>query len=368
MKATLLQENLQQSLGTLQKAIPSRPQLPVLAAILITASEDTLTIAATDLYFGVTARVAATVSEPGTVAVPGKEFREVISSLPPGELTIQLSENTLSISSQHSKTKLQCLESSEYPAFPTSEGTRKTLSKEVIDAVSEYVLFSASTDVARPLLTGVLFSFSEEKLEIVGTDGFRLSVLHVPITSEEAYSFIMPAKTVSEMSRIMSQLSVSEAVFSVSESLKQVYISLPGVEMFSRLLDGAYPPYQKIMPTSFTTEVTMSAAELLEQVKRASIFSRDTSSIVQLTITAETVSLTAASSVLGTFAGELATAQITGSGGQIAFKTKYLQDFLQVVKQDEIWFGMSDSLKPALFKSPLAAGLQYVVMPFRVTT
>lgn len=138
--------------------------------------------------------------------------------------------------------------------------------------------------------------------------------------------------------------------------------------MYSRLLEGQYPPYQKIMPTSFTTEVRMSASELLEQVKRATIFSRDTSSIVQLEITSETVTLSASSSTLGNFSGELTTAQISGEGGSIAFKTKYLQDFLQVVKDEEIWFGMTDSLKPALFKTELVAGLQYVVMPFRVTT
>ena len=368
MKAVLLQENLQQALGNLQKAIPSRPQLPILSAILLTATTEGITVSATDLYFGVRSKVAALVETEGTVAVPGKEFREVIGSLPAGELKLEFEGTTLKISSKHTKAKLQCLDATEYPEFPESAGDKLVLSQEIVEQVTKYAVFSTSSDVARPILTGVLFSLLPTGTEVVATDGFRLSVLSTALVSETPQAVILPAKTLLEVSRIMQQLAAPEAVFAVSQSLKQLHISFPGVEVFSRLLDGEFPPYQKIMPSSFTTEMVLPAAELLEQVKRALIFSRDTSSIVQLEVTSESCTVTSASASLGDFRGELPSAQIQGPGGSIAFKTKYLPDYLQTVKDGEIWFGMTDSLKPALFTSPEAPGLKYIVMPFRVSS
>ncbi len=369
MQLTLLQENLQQAVSYIQKAIPTRPQLPILSSILITVTEDTCTIGATDLYFGVRATVAAEIKKPGIVAVPGKEFREIIFSLPAGNVTLDYVDGTLKITTPATTFSVQCPESTEYPQFPQVTGEVITLEKELFKNIAVVTLFSASSDQARPLLTGILFELSPEKTRIVATDGFRLSVTdYTPKQEQAATRFILPAKAVGEVCRVVGQLESETIVFTVSEALKQVFISFSGIEMYARVLEGEYPPYERIMPSLFTTEVTVSSEEVLEQVKRATIFSRDTSSIVQLQITPEKLIVTASSSTLGNFSGEIATAHIKGDGGTIAFKSKYLLDFLQATKDNEIWFGMSDSLKPALFQAKKYPGYQYVVMPFRVST
>lgn len=369
MQLSVLQENLQQALSYIQKAIPVRPQLPILSSILITVTEDTCTIGATDLYFGVRATVAAEITKAGTVAVPGKEFREIIFSLSAGTVTLSFENGTLKITTPTTTFSVQCQESSEYPQFPQVTGEVVQFDKSIFENIAQGTLFSASTDQARPLLTGILFELSPEKTRIVATDGFRLSVTDSPPKQEQTDTrFILPAKAVSEVCRVVGQLQSETIVFTVSEALKQVFISFGGIEMYARVLEGEYPPYQKIMPSLFTTEVTVMSEELLEQVKRATIFSRDTSSIVQLQITPEKLLVTASSSTLGNFSGEIPNANITGEGGIIAFKSKYLMDFLQTTKDNEIWFGMSDSLKPALLQAKKFPGYQYIVMPFRVTT
>lgn len=129
MQLSALQENLQQALNYIQKAVPTRPQLPILSSILITVTEDTCTIGATDLYFGVRATVAAEIKKSGTIAVPGKEFREIIFSLPAGNVLLDYVDGTLKITTPSTTFSLQCPESTEYPQFPQVTGEMITLEK-----------------------------------------------------------------------------------------------------------------------------------------------------------------------------------------------------------------------------------------------
>lgn len=369
MEITLLQENLESSLNYIQKAVPSKAQLPILSSILITAENGICQVGATDLYFGVRATVQAQITKEGTVAVPGREFREIVGSLPAGEIILQYDSGTLTIKTAHTKSTLQCQESKEYPPFPQVSGEITTFPRQIFDTVAQVILYSASNDQARPLLTGVLFDLKETTIRTVTTDGFRLSIADFTTAVQQApLQFILPVRAVSEVCRIATQLGTETITCTVSQELKQVYVALDTIEIYSRILEGDYPPYERIIPSIFTTEVTIASEELLEQVKRATIFSRDTSSIVQLVITGETISVQASSSTLGSYSGEIVSAKITGEGGSIAFKSKYILDFLQAAKQTDIWFGMSDSLKPALFQAKSLNGYRYIVMPFRVNT
>ncbi len=369
MQIVVLQENLQHALNYLQKAIPAKPQLPILSSILITVSDNICTLGATDLYFGVKATIAAQIEKPGMIAVPGKEFREIIGSLPAGEVQLSFDATTLTIKTAHTNFSLQCQDCSEYPQFPQVTGEVAQIHKKVLEAVAQMVLFSTSADQARPLLTGALFILTEQNTRVVATDGFRLSVCDFkPETDQKPMEFILPAKALSEVCRISAQLQSETVVFTVSESLKQVFISFDSIEIYARVLGGEYPPYEKIIPASFASEVLIPSDELLEQVKRATIYSRDTSNIVQFEVSPEKVVIKASSATLGNFSGEVPSAKITGPGGVIAFKAKYLLDFLQAAKQTEVWMGMNDSLKPALFQSKELPGFRYIVMPFRVST
>jgi DNA polymerase-3 subunit beta len=180
MKQIVLQENFQQALNYLQKAIPSRPSLPILSSVLLEVTDKTCTVSATDLYFGVRASVPSKIDAAGSITIPGKQLREVIQSLPAGSITLDQTENTISIKSTTSKSSLPCQASDEYPPFPQVEGEKFVISKDVLDQIKSFVLKSASLDPTRPILTGCLLSFSEKSLVVAGTDGFRLSVITFP--------------------------------------------------------------------------------------------------------------------------------------------------------------------------------------------
>ncbi len=368
MQLEVQQKEIERGLNFLQKAIPSRPQLPVLSALLITATEDTCTIAATDLYFGVRVTLQAQIKNPGVVAVPGKEFRELIQSLPPtAVIALSFSETTLTLTAGKIVCTLQCLESADYPAFPALEGETIPIASEVIQSVVTHVCQSASLDQARPLLTGILFAFSTDTVRCVATDGFRLSILDASLNNSVEKTFVVPAKIINEVARIITHLQVKEISFVVSETLKQVYCKAQTVEIFMRLLEGDYPPYQKILPTQFATELVISAELLIEQARRALIYSRDSSSVMTLSLENGTCSISATSTTLGSYHAEVEEAQIKGPDVRISFKTKYVLDFLTTVADSDIWIGMNESLKPVLFKAQTVNQLQYVVMPFRVT-
>ncbi len=368
MKLKVLQENLNSSLNNLQKAIPSKPQLPILSSILIEANSDGCTISATDLYFGVKSSVQADVETAGVVVIPGKQFKEIISSLNPGVLTLKLSENTLKITSDKTKTSLSCQSNEEYPPFPSVEGEEYSISSQHLEQIEKYVSFSASTDQARPVLTAVLFKFSERGFEVISTDGFRLSVLMLDKSKkyDEERSFLIPAKSLSEVYRIMTRIDTKEVKFKISRKLKQVFFSIDGVLVFVRLIDGNYPPYEKIMPSEFKTEIIFDAEELMDNLKRAMIFARESSNIVKFVIDKKAVDVLSSSPSFGSYKGTLNNVQVKGPSGEIAFNIKYLIDYLSATKASEHWFGMNESLKPALFKPEVKSDYSYTIMPFKV--
>lgn len=367
MKLKVLQENLNGLLTHLSKAIPNNPQLPILSSVLIETNDSICTFSATDLYFGIRCSITVDSDADGTVVVPGKQFKEVISSLNPGVLDVVYQENTLHIKNDKTKVKLAGGLSDEYPPFPQVDGEEFVLPIEQLEQIEKHIVFSASTDQARPVLTAVLFEFSENGLKCVSTDGFRLATLLVDTSrSFPTANFLIPAKALSEVFKIASKQKTKEVKFKVSEELKQVFISLDGVEIFVRLIEGSYPPYQKIIPETFTTEVIFDTEELQDNLKRAMIFARESSNIVRLEITQETVLVHSSSPTYGTYKGELRSVKITGQPNEIAFNIKYLLDYLSATDSGAHWFGMSESLKPALFKPEDTENLEYVVMPFKV--
>ncbi len=368
MKLKVLQENLNNSLNNLQKAIPSRPQLPILSSILIESTKDGCTASATDLYFGVRSVIQVDSEIEGKVVVPGKQFKEIVSSLSPGVLTLESDEGSLNIISEKTKTTLSCQSSDEYPPFPQVEGEEFILSFDQLDKIEKNVSFSTSIDMARPVLTAILFKFSNNSLEAVGTDGFRLSVLKLANNKDntEESSFLVPAKALSEVFRIMVKLEAKEIKLKISRKLKQIFFSINGVLIFVRLIDGNYPPYEKIIPSEVKTEVIIDSDELMDNLKRAMIFARESSNIVRLIVNENDMEIKSSSPSFGNYSGKIKNVKIKGAPGEIAFNIKYLMEYLSSTKENEHWFGMNESLRPAIFKPGKSSDHRYVIMPFKV--
>ncbi len=369
MKLNLLQENLKNSLNYLQKVIPNKPQMTVLSSILLKVNENKLTLSATDLYLGIKTELIVETKEEGELIVNGELFKSLINSLESGQITLELKDSFLIISQGKTVGRIACQSSEEFPSFPVVEGGSFSLNLDSLEKIQNLVTFCAGIDQSRPVLTALLLKFKKDGLEVVATDGFRLSDLFLrDINSEQERTILIPAKALSELYRIAKQINVENVEISVSDELKQLLFKLNTVEMYVRLIEGDYPPYEKIIPPSFSLKAEFDGEEFLTQLKRAAIFSRDASNIVKIKIEKDVMIISSASPVSGEYSGEISVNNKSEETGEIAFNVNYLIDFINAVKPESLEFGMNESLKPAIFRDKNIADYFYIAMPFRVNS
>lgn len=371
MKLLVQQQDLLKTLEVVGKSIINNPPLPILSSVLLSTKDSTLSISATDLYFGVTARLKVDVVEQGTVAVLGKEFKQIVAGLDPGPITLEINQqNTLSIISKGVKFDLQ-VDNGEYPSFPTKPKQQYLLKTESLKKINQFVVSSASSDQTRPVLTCVLLSQTDNTCYAIATDGFRLSRLEIDEVFTEFGEILFPAKAIIELFKTASTENVKNISLSISKEAKQVVASIAGFDFYIRLIEGEFPPYQKIIPQSNTTSVEIDSEELEKNLKRSLIFSDKNQSITQFFIKKDQFEIKAASPSLGSFYTTLEGIKSSGVENQIAFNTQYVLDMVRAVRELEktdqvIKLEMSDPMKPALLSCDNIRGFIYVVMPFRI--
>lgn len=367
MKLNLLQENLKNSLNHLQKVIPSKPQMTVLSSILLHAQGNKLTLSATDLYLGIKTELIAEIEKEGELIVNGEMFKNLINSLENGQLSLELKGNSLVISQGKTISKLTCQQSDEFPAFPVVEGISFNFSLKDLEKIQTLVSFCAGIDQSRPVLTSLLLKFKQDGLEVVATDGFRLGNLILKeLSSAQEKTILVPAKAINELYRIAKQINAENIEIFISDELKQLLFKLSNVKMFVRLIEGDYPPYEKIVPPNFIIKAEFDGEEFLTQLKRAAIFSRDVSNIVKIRLEDGALKISSESPSFGEYTGEISATNLSGGDGEIAFNVGYLIDFINAVKPETLEFGMNESLKPAIFRDKKINNYFYIAMPFRV--
>jgi DNA polymerase-3 subunit beta len=264
------------------------------------------------------------------------------------------------------ETTLQSADTSEFPAFPEISGEKRLIKSSDFSEISSMVLPSTSPDLARPLLTGIVFEPDPDGT-IVATDGFRLSLLKSQISSSEKWGerVIIPARFINELKKLFDL--GDEVLLQYSSEQKQIFAGLKNVALYGRILEGEYPPYLKILPESSKTTIKLKSDELEEHIKRAVIFARDSMNAIQFVFSSDSCKVKAQSSSLGQFSAVLTSAVFEGEPLEIAFNSKYILDFLQAAPTEDIQMDCTDQLKPVLFSLLAKPEWKYVVMPFRLT-
>lgn len=370
MKVTLLQNSLSKAVKTVGKTLQNKPQLPILSSILLVAEGDQLSLAATDLYMGIRITLPASIESEGVFAVQGRVLVEAISSLTGGKITLELEGDKLNVTSDTGASfSISGQSGEEYPEFPSKEGEEITFEASDFQMMEKSLGFATALDQARLTLTTLHLSEREGGLEVAATDGFRLAVLKMAREFGLSSSLLIPSKAVSQVSSLLEieEDASSQVEIVVSESLKQVFLTAGSTEVFIRLVEGEYPPYQKIIPVSFLTEVKLDAAEFLQHLRQASVFARDVSNIVTLGVVGDQLEVKA-QGPSGSYSSSLPVELIKNDQevAEISFNVRYLLEFLQTMKPDKIWFGAQEALKPAMFKIEGFENYSYTVMPFRL--
>jgi len=230
------------------------------------------------------------------------------------------------------------------------------------------VCVSAARDDTRPVLTGVLWEINEEKVSLVATDGYRLSVDKLTLSKtelEKETRLILPARSLQEISKMLGETGADDFSLEFSKENQQVIFKVGEIEVTSRLIAGEFPPYQQIMPNTYSSRAVFGKAEILEGVKRASLFARDNANIIKLQMEKDGVVVRAESSQIGTSVSRL-TASVEGEELTVAFNARYLLDYLASSTSEKVIWETEGELKPSVFRNEDEGTWVQVIMPVRV--
>lgn len=373
MKLTILQENLSEGLVTASKTTSSKGQLPILANILFEANKEGLKITSTNLETSINIFLPAKVEKQGSITIPARIITEFTTSLPTDKVLLDLEKEKLRISCLSYKAVINGISASEFPHVPSLKKISKDQKKIKLEqgkfsqAINQ-VAFAAATDATRPVLNGVRISSKKGKIQMVATDGYRLSLSEFKTVGKtEIPTLIVPARTLIELARIIEAEGEKEeqVELAVTKETNQVIFSIGKTEVISRLIEGEFPEFGKIIPEKGEIEAVVDKEEFTRSVRSASIFARDSANIVRLKIKDQRLKISANTPEVGENEIELG---IKSKGGEtkIAFNCRFLQDFLSVFSKENFVFETSGSLKPGLFRAPQDSSFLHIIMPVRV--
>ena len=375
MKVTCRPAVLGQALQVVSRAISSRTTLPILNNILIETTSEGLALTATNLEIGIRKVVPAEVGAEGSTTAPARLLTDFVGTLPDDELemTLDSASQSLNLRCARFDTHIKCIEAEEFPPGPKpDEGDRLEVALEDLVRAVEQTQMAASTDEARPVLTGVLVQVQGGSLTLAATDGHRLAVRKLAAAgasdpagaSQIEASLIVPARALAELSRVLKGEPGKVEVI-ISKARNQVFFRAGSSELTSRLIDGKYPNYAQVIPSKSSTTVRVSTSELTQTVRAVSLFARDSANVIRLKAADRALTLAATTNEVGDSKAEM-TANVDGSEIQIAFNARYVLDALGVMGEDEVELLFDGPLSPGLMRPPGKDHYLYVIMPVRV--
>ena len=367
MKLTVPRDPLLSALQLTGRAVSTRSTLPSLGGVLFTASEDSLTLRATDMEMGLVLELSeAKIEEAGSVLLPGRLLVDVARSLPSGDVTIayRTEQRDVEITASGARFHLRTLPADDFPRLPEAEGDPVKLPAAQLAETIELVARAASRDEVRPILTGVLVQAEGSALTMVATDSYRLSVKHeqleTPIT--QTFDANVPARALRELARVIAATGADEVEITMPRS--QVVFSVGTVVLSSRLIDGQFPSWRQLIPETFEHEIRLPREEFLEIARRVSQLAQRNAPL-RLAFTEGELTVAAETPDIGD-ATEAMPAPYSGEPVEIAFNPAFLIEGVESIAGDEIALQISSPLRPGLLRPISGEDFSYLVMPIRL--
>lgn len=366
MKFSVLQQDLWPALQAVSRSCGVRSQLPVLSHILIQAEEERLKLSATNLEVGIVWWINVDVEEGGEVTVPAKTLTEIVANLAGEKLEFSATSDQLKIQTATFSSTLNGISAVEFPTIPLSGKEAASVDPEILAKILPQVTFAAAIEDGRPILTGVLTEIKGKKLQLVATDGFRLAHKTVDTQEDVDFKALVPRRTLEEVIRLISENEVDRILLSISEDQNQIVFSLGRAQLSSRLIEGQFPAWEKIIPAKTLARVIVERAELLKAVKLASVFARNDANVIRLKNFPSKLALSSEAKELGKQEKEIE-AKSEGEEIEIAFNAKFLVDALTVINSTQVVLELSGNLSAAILKPIGEEGLEYIIMPVNLS-
>lgn len=374
MKVSVTQENLVKALNYVVKATALKPNIPVLANILIKTEAGKVKFAATDLDISISAWIGGDISEEGELTVNARLLTEFVGQLKSSRIELIQSGQTLEVKSVDNQAQLVIITPDDFPTLPEAERDADLVinARDFQEAVAK-TSFATASDQSRPVLTGLLLETTERKASFVGVDGFRLSRKFVNLVkgSPESMKLVIPAKALVEMAKIAADSADEDDnvnVFYLKER-NQVLFKLNEVVFSTRILEGEFPDYKQIIPSESNIELSVSKKELTGAVKVASIFARNVignKTLFRIDPEEKLLKLSARVQDMGTNDSQVELDSVTGDSYETAYNAKFLADMINSIEGDEIQFATGGVTSPGVFRDPEDESFLHIIMPMRI--
>lgn len=368
LKVSCPQAELYAGVQIVSHGVSGRSTQPVQNNIYLESTGDRLRLVATDLEFiSLETVIGADVREEGAVTAPARLLTEVIGSLSVGDVGLTADDrNVLAVESARSSFRIRGMAAADFEMLPELDNPLSfELAQHDLFALLSQTVFATSRDETRPILTGALFNISAGGLEVVSTDTYRLALrrMTVEIPIERTCSAIISQRALNEVLRIVEAESDEPVRLSLSSS--QVNFTIGNVIVGSRLIEGQFPNYEKVLPDASDRRITVNNQEFTESLRRMLIVAREDANRVVLRGQGDVLVITAESPEVG-HAEERLPATLEGEEPEIAFNARYLLDALQAIPEENVVLELSQPLSPGTLKPEGSDDYLYVVMPMQI--
>jgi DNA polymerase-3 subunit beta len=363
LRITVPKDELVAALGVVSRAVSTRTSVQILSGILIEAQGSELRLAATDMELSLRATVSAQIEGDGAIVLPGKTFADIARLLPTGEVSIEHkpAESVVHVTAGSASYTLHTYNPEDFPRLQELETVQTfAVDRESLLETIHRVARAASRDESRPVLTGILVSFTGGKLVMAATDSYRLAVKETELdgTAPELEA-IVPSRALQELARIAG----SGANVEVGVHENQVVFATDGVWMTTRRIDGQFPNYRQLLPEQFEHELMLPRLELLEVVRRASVMIQRATPL-QLRFAEGELTVIARTHDVGESQESMPVA-FSGETLEIGFNADFLRDGLESMDGDDVRLKLISPLRPAVIQGE-GDDFTYLVMPIRL--
>lgn len=377
MKLICTQTELNTHLSLVNRAVPSRPSLPVLANILLKADVESQQVSLTgfDLSLGVQTRFPARIEEDGILTLPAKLLSDIVSRLPEGDLTLDdaAGDYLATLTCASGRYQVRGMGAEEYPDLPTIAGDVAYLPLDSLGDGLRGTLFATSNDETKQVLTGVHLTADENGLEFAATDGHRLAMVQTlevgdddtPVNTAE-FDVTVPGKALRELERML-QLQQGRDAIAVRFDQGQLVFEIANQRLTSRLLEGQYPNYRQLIPRQFSRQMAVDRRLFASALERVAVMADQKNSIIKLSLDAakQEVVTTVDAQDVGS-ARETVPAQITGDDLDIAFNVRYLLEGLKALNSSEVQMQFNSPTSPSVLTPLGGAKMTYLIMPVQI--
>lgn len=364
MQLTINQSDLSNAIVFVSRAVPQRPDQPILANILLTADKEaqTATLTAFDMSIGIKSKIDATVTTGGSICLPAKLFTDMVSRLSSATVDLSMEDLVVTLSSGGWSSTIACLSADDFPQLPSPENETQGIPVDVLVAGLRATASTMATDETKQVLCGLRMLSTPKGLEFAATDGHRLAVSFQP-QSSEPIDIILPRQTAQALLKLLSAKDCAGSASVVLED-RQIMFSLPGQSIVSRLLDGQYPNYNQLIPRQFERSAACDRKALVAALERVAVMADQKNNVVKLSIDTDSMVISSEVSDVGS-ASEAIAVRASGDAIEIAFNVNYLLNGLKAMDSLEVLLEMNNPRSPAIV-SPIGGSMIYLIMPVQI--